>query len=471
MSQTEHRPIDIFLLVAFIIGCAIGSFYILSFSFILFLLIIIGLTGLACLFPIKIISSILSGIAIMIIGFFWTSNQLKQVTPTEQIDYVGNIELLSLTSKPPQKRVVLQLKEGEWQGKKVRATVYDWTYDTGTKLHVSMTINPSQFASDRGSAVIGNSQDVIVQTEITPPNKLWQFRHFINSRIEQTLAEPYASLAIGLLTGAGDNFDPQFKDELRLSGTSHLVAVSGYNMTIVALLISRLTNRFGRKISFLLAIGVILFYYVLTGMSPAVARGAVFTLFLLLAKFLGRPTQAYRLLLLTAVVMLLLWPLGMVYSLSWQLSFLAFIGILFVEPLLCPLFTRFLGTIGPPLAETLGAQVPVLPLTLYTFGTLSLISPLTNIAVLSLTPYAMLIAALQAALSIIAIPLGLLFSWISYPLLWLIASIIEWSAHIPFASVTIDTISPLWCIVSYVLLLLIGFVSWQRIGKQHESSV
>lgn len=460
----------LYILISFLIGNFIGSFQVEPGRY--FLFTILFLIGILFLLPKRYLFSTLVILPVLMASFYWTQHQLTQTIIHESETYRGEVELLSLdTNKPPQQRALLKLLNGEHKNKRLRATTYDWTYETGTHLDVSMTIEPSQFTSDRGTGVIGRGNEIAILRTIQLPNKIWQLRHHISDRLAQTLPEPYASLATGLLTGAGNGFDATFKTQLQTSGTSHLVAVSGYNMTIVALMVSRFGNRFGRHTGIFISFITILGYYLLTGMSPAVARGALFTAILLWVRFLGRPVAMTRIVLLTACLMVFFWPLGMVYSLSWQLSFLAFSGILIIGPLLLPRMIKFFGSsIGTALAETLGAQIPVLPLITYTFGTVSLISPLTNIVVLSLTPYAMFITALQAVGAIIAIPIGNILAWVSYPILWLIVSIIEASSRVPFAAIRIESFSPVWCLAIYALLLAIGGFIWYRTGKLYVTT-
>lgn len=209
----------------------------------------------------------------------------------------------------------------------------------------------------------------------------------------------------------------------------------------------------------------------IAGATLAVARGAVFTILLLWIKFLGRPVASGRLILICACLMAVFWPLGLIYSLSWQLSFLAFLGIMYIPPILFLLWPKLSSSfLTRTFVETVSAQISVLPLITYTFGTISLVSPLTNIAVLSLTPLAMLVAALQAGVSLISLTIGHITVWLAYPILSLIISIIEFSSQIPFASIAVGRFSLVWCLVTYTFLLAAWLIIWYRKGKNYVTT-
>jgi ComEC/Rec2-related protein len=316
-------------------------------------------------------------VSVLLFGYVWAGHYLEKVTLTESFVYSGRAQIVSLRFvKPPKQRVILKLQEGEKAGLYLQAYTYDWSYDNGTHVNIQATIEPSRYPSDRGRHVIGQSNNVEVSEKIKEPDGLFLFRSYMQSRIGATLPEPYASLALGLITGTNDDFDSSFKEDLQRTGTTHIVAVSGYNLTIVALLLQRLGQRKNRFVGFALALSGIAFYVVLAGANPSILRGAVIAFLSLWATVAGRITHRLPLVLMSAVLLSLITPLGMVYSLSWQLSFLAFIGILFINPLISPPLRGRGGNIGAMLGETLSAEVMVLPLILYKFGIFSLIAPL-----------------------------------------------------------------------------------------------
>jgi ComEC/Rec2-related protein len=406
-----------------------------------------------------------------LLGYVYASAALTHVSLSAPYAYQGQALVVSVrSSKPPQERILLKLLEGPKKGTQVRFYDYDWLYTPGMVLNLEGEITPSEHQQDRGLSILGTAKKITVTSKVRDPSRIWQFRALTQDRVGASLPEPYASLAIGLVTGAYDEFDPSFKEDLQRTGTTHIVAVSGYNLTIVALLLLRWGRRKSRLFGFALAVSSLLLYLILAGTGPSILRGASVAFLSLLALVTGRITHRLPLLLLSATILSLITPLGMLYNLSWQLSFLAFSGILFLNPLITPVFTQWFGSFGASLGETLSAEAMVLPVVLVKLGVLSIVSPLVNAVILGLTPLAMGLSFTQAVLSLIWLEAGRLFSWISYPILWLMIEPIQWSSQLPFAAYTISHFSWVYFAISYGLvgLLFGGLVYKQR--QAHETT-
>ncbi len=465
ITRAPRRFRLIVLLAAFLVGASIGSWFygpnlgVVGFGAVC---LFIGIAIVAKPYAIGVVGG---GIACMLIGYIVAQSALQYITLPSPEAYQGEATVVSVrTVRPPQQRALLKLVSGPHQGQIIRAYVYDWAYPVGSRIAIRADLTPTQHRSDYGAGVSALARDLVVQGEISPPGDVARFRAHLEQRLGATLPEPYASLAVGLITGAGDNFDPNFKEDLQRTGTTHIVAVSGYNLTIVALFLRRLGQRRSRRLGFALALGSILLYVVLAGATPSMLRGASVSMLSLSALMYGRLTHRLPLVLGAAVLLLLIHPLGMAYSLSWQLSFLAFVGILFWPAVLEPVFSRVAGKFGLLGVETISAEIMVLPLLLYRFGVLSLISPLVNILVLSLVPLAMLASGLQAGVALGAIPLGRLLAWVTFPLLWLIVQPIEWLSQLPFAAVTLPRFSFLVLLLAYAG---IGLGFWYLERKVH----
>lgn len=435
-----------------IIGCCIGAF--IPHITLLYAYCSIVLIGVGLLFRRYGFSLFALGLASMMLGGWWSTQAVERYTLQDSFHYHGAVDIVSVRdATPPQKRVVMRLLEGHKKGTYVRTRQYEWGYEPGTGLDVDMNLSPSTFVSDRGYGVIGTTNDLKVEHVARKPRGVHMLRARMASRVGASLPEPYASLAMGLITGVNDAFDAEFKEELRVTGTTHIVAVSGYNLTIVALLLRRWGNRRSRWVGLSLAMGGIVFYIVLAGANPSIVRGAIVAGLALYIAASGRIMHRSTLLVFGAVMLTLFWPLGPLYNLSWQLSFLAFTGILFAAPLLKNILRRRLKGVGESLGETLGAELMVLPLIMYQFGVISIISPLVNVVVLSVTPLAMAVSAIQAFASLLYLPLGRVVAWVSYPILWSIVKPIEWGSKIPFADFEISRIPLPYFVGSYVVVL------------------
>ncbi len=465
MLKSPRRAYLIILLSVFCIGIAIGSYFIINpIIYVLFLsLILIGLWLLTKQFHLRLIWAALS---FLCFGVWWAGLHLKQVTITQPMNYHGQAQLQSLRfAQAPQQRAVFTLREGTHRGQNIQVYIYDWIYSPGTVLTIDASVQPSQHKSDRGRNVIGMSTDIKVQVVDNKPSRLYAFRQLMQQRVGATIPEPYASLAIGLLTGTNDDFDTNFKHDLQSTGTTHLVAVSGYNLTIVALLLQRIGRRVNPNAGMLLALLGITGYIVLAGASPSILRGAIVAILSLFITIHGRIQHRLPLVLLSAVILSIISPLGMLYSLSWQLSFLAFAGILFLSPIITPPLERLGGEIGASFGETLSATLMVVPLTILQFGLISPISPFVNALVLLFTPLAMGLSFFQAVVALISVAAGRLFAWMTYPILWLIVRPIQLAAELPFASISIAHFPVILFIVCYVAIG--AFLLWNTRTLKH----
>lgn len=274
----------------------------------------------------------------------------------------------------------------------------------------------------------------------------------------ELLPEPHASLLSGILIGSRSGMPADFRDALNVTSTSHVIAVSGFNVTVVAgiaqLLAIRLLER--RKAT-LLAIAALWLYSLLTGLPPSALRAALMATMGLLAILAGRGGDALSFLLFSGAVMVGLDPL-LLYDLGFQLSFLATVGLVLLEPPLRGLLSRLPGWLASTLSVTLAAQLATMPVLVSSFHTLSLVSPLTNLLIAPMLPGIMGLGALVVAAGAVARPLGELLAPIAWVYLTYLVEVIRWTARLPAASVTVGGLGA-WLVVGYCLSLL-GVALW-----------
>jgi competence protein ComEC len=168
--------------------------------------------------------------------------------------------------------------------------------------------------------------------------KPWQWIYSLRERLSASLAralpEPQGSLAQGILLGLRTNIPDSFNQAFSRTGTAHILAISGLNISIViAILLSLGILVFGRQRSIYiwLALGVIWLYTLLAGMNPPVIRAAIMGSLFLIAEYLGRQGSAIIALAFAAAVMVGIQP-QLLWSVSFQLSFLAMAGLIFFYP-------------------------------------------------------------------------------------------------------------------------------------------
>ncbi len=259
--------------------------------------------------------------------------------------------------------------------------------------------------------------------------------------LNKSVTEPHSSLAAGLAFGAKRNMPANFVTDLKITGLTHIIALSGYNVTIILAIFSEYLVVFvGRRRAFFFGAILVLFFVFITGAASSIVRAAIFSLLILFGKSVGKMADATNIMILAAVVMVLFNPLVLVNDVGFQLSFLAFCGLIYLSPILKHWLERgwqqhLPAFIKMPLAETLGAQFAVLPIMAFSFHQISLISPISNIAVLWIVPLAMLLSFAAGFAGMVYLPLGQIMGLILWPVLEYIIKVVEVLAKIPFASI------------------------------------
>ena len=223
------------------------------------------------------------------------------------------------------------------------------------------------------------------------------------------------------------------------TGLAHIFAVSGLHCAFLVTLLSLLIPPTHRRTLCAVASAVLVFYMLLTGLSPSVARACVMQLFLLSAPLFRRGSDPLTSLAAALTVILLVNPYA-VGSVSLQLSFAATLGMVLLSGRLYKSFTGWyrgrnravrtaLSFLAANLAATLGALVFTAPLTAYYFNILSLVAPLAGLLAVPAAGYAFMSAFVSALLGLVWTPLGHLAGYV--PLL--LVKYILWVAHLLLA--------------------------------------
>jgi competence protein ComEC len=318
----------------------------------------------------------------------------------------------------------------------------------GDKLEATGKIYPS-----RGSNQARMSYAQI--TRIGADNSLiHSFTRKFSAGMQNALPEPQASFGLGLLIGQRTTLPQDLVSALTLVGLVHIVAVSGYNVTILARAAAKL--KLPSKYQQLwLSLALIGAFILMTGFSASIVRAAIVSLLSLWAWYYGRKIRPIVLILFTAALTGLANPFYVWSDLGWYLSFLAFFGILIIAPILISrIFTHQPNILAVIVIETLCAEVMALPVIMMIFGQVSLLALLANVLVVPLVPYAMLLCTFAAMAGMWLAPVA---GWIAWPakiLLTYMLDIVHMLASIPSVAVQ-ATISPLMMIGCYVIVLLI----------------
>lgn len=287
--------------------------------------------------------------------------------------------------------------------------------------------------------------------------------------LSRILPEPYASFQAGLILG---NRTTQIPDSLtstfNRTGTTHVVAVSGYNITIIISILALCFALFSRRAAFWATLISISIFIIMTGGSASVVRAGILGGLAAWGKLEGRRVNYLILILATAFAMLLLNPYQIHGDIGFQLSFLAFAGIVYIAPIIDNLKIMAIlpSILKNILAETLGAQIAVLPIIIYNFGLVSLVAPIVNILILPVVPLAMFLGFVAGLGGLIWAELGQILAYPSWLVLKYIILVVESAAKIPWAAIVLKTKEWWWIPIYYVVIIYL--IQNKKLAKQNE---
>ncbi|MCL5009136.1 MAG: ComEC family competence protein [Patescibacteria group bacterium] len=283
--------------------------------------------------------------------------------------------------------------------------------------------------------------------------QLLKLKQALVKNLSEKFTEPHASLLLGILIGAKKTLPQDLVVKFQATGLSHIVAVSGYNITILASFLGLAAYLLGRRASFWFSLLAIFAFAVIAGWSASVVRAAIMGAVLLVGFRSGRPYSAGPGICLAAGVMVAFNPRVLYWDAGFQLSFLATLGIVYVLPILEKLFRLEAGAAGLKAAalSSLAAILATLPLSLLHFGQLPVYALLANILVLPVVPYAMLFGFLAL------VPfLGPGFGFVAKLILDYMLAIIGWVASWPGAVWKVS-VAPAAVLAVYLFLLAAFF--------------
>ncbi len=309
----------------------------------------------------------------------------------------------------------------------------------------------------------------VVPAPDDPARRLEALRRGAADALTRVLPEPEAGLAAGILIGLRDRVDRELAAAFTTAGVSHVVAISGWNIAIVAAAIASVAGRLGRRRRSVITIVAIVAYVAFAGASASVVRAAAMAGVVLLARESGRAGRAAAALGWAATLLLLSDP-ALIGDAGFQLSSLATAGLIAWATPITAWIERVGGGRAPRwLAESLGvslaAQAATLPIVLASFGRLAVMSPIVNLAVVPLVAPAMGVGlvGLAAGVAVAAgLPAGLgaVLAAPGWVVLRLLVAIVQFAASLPFASVTLT--APLDTVAALLSVATLSAVAWWR---------
>ena len=317
-----------------------------------------------------------------------------------------------------------------------------------------------------------------------PLARVYSIRNRLSQSLAEVLPEPQASLAQGIALGIRGNIPPSVKADFSHTGTAHLLAISGLHLSIIAgMLVGIGIWLLGRRryLYVWLALGVIWVYVPLTGAHPPIIRAAIMVSLFLIAELLGRQRSGITALAFAAAVMVGIDP-QLLWTASFQMSFMAMVGLLFLFPVFQTVARKAVNAvwgeerpgvsvanfIADSFSVTLGVIIGVGPLIAYYFGIISFVSAPTTFLTLPALPGIIVTGGLVGSLGLVAPPVAQVIGWLAWLFLSYLLIVVSAFAAIPLSFVKIAPVSSslLWV---YYSALAIAF--WINSHRQQASTL
>ena len=308
---------------------------------------------------------------------------------------------------------------------------------------------------------------------------LYAFRDRALATVYAILPDPAASLLAGILLGVDSGIPRAVSDAFSATNTAHIIAISGFNISIIAGMLAALARRVLRegRATLVVILGLIA-YTLLVGAGASVVRAAIMGSLSVIALHYHRQNDALNALSASALLMLALNPFTL-YDLGFQLSFLATLGlILYATPLSAAFenfFARFtsserakpiVGALSDSFIVTLAAQITTTPLIVFAFHRLSLVGLLTNLVILPAQPAVMIWGGLAALLAMIVPPVGQVIAWIAWAFLEFTIVVVQATARLPLAAIEVGHFDVLILALYYALLFGATRIDWRALRER-----
>ena len=277
---------------------------------------------------------------------------------------------------------------------------------------------------------------------------IYNLKSFFQNQIDRLWPEPQSSFMAGLLYGSRRGLPAELLENFNKTGITHIIAVSGFNISIIATYLMLLLVYLGfyRQRAFWILVTAIIFFVIFTGASASVVRAGIMGIIVLLARHIGRVSSVGALLVFTAAMMALINPYVLIWDVGFQLSFLATIGLICLSPRLEKRWKfwdgKYLKFFKEIFIATISAIITTFPLVLFQFGRFSVVAPLVNILVLWLIPFLMLFGFVALVASFLIFPLGQVLAWFAGLGLNYVIMTVEWFGNKSWSAINISI--PFW---------------------------
>lgn len=420
----------------------------------------------------KLVFVVIALIAGMILAFFKAADELKGEDYIRQfygqtVMITGEVEGDPETDEKGTKIKLKNLQFGEEEIYKTQGNIFISARANAEIKRADQVTVQGKLSEGFGTYAGYIYKPTIVKIARPEPGDLiLKLRNWFSERIFRLIPEPEVNLGLSYLLGMKSGLPKDLAENLRIVGLVHIVVASGAHLSILVEIARKIFGRISRFAGLLFSILFILFFMAMVGFTPSIMRAGVMAILTILAWYVGRKFAAWRIILIVAAGTLLYNPMYII-NLGWLLSFASFGGIMILGPRLAKFFygAKKSGFVAEIVMTTIAATLMTLPITLYFFGTVSLISVLANLLILPTLSYAMGLVFLTGVVS--GIPMAeTAVAFVTIKLLDFHIGVVEFFGGMKGFLVEID-LGQWWVFLFYIIILApvaIGLL-WRKMVK------
>ncbi len=411
---------------------------------------------------------ILAFLAGMVMIFFRTAMELEGENYIRQF-YEKTVVVSGTISGDPEmdegstKYKLVDLKFGE-----------NGEYETRGNIYVSGFKNSKLKRSDRVtlkgkmSEGFGTYAGYMYKPEMKkwerpePGDLVLKVRNWFSERIEKLISEPQNKLGLSYLLGMKSGLPDELAENLRIVGLVHIVVASGAHLSILVEIARKIFGKISRFAGLMFSTLFILFFMAMVGWTPSIMRAGIMAMLTLITWYVGRKIAPLRMIIMVMAVTLMMEPMFLI-NLGWLLSFASFAGIMLIGPELTRAFygRKKPGFIAETVITTLSATVMTLPVTLYYYGTVSLISVMANLLILPTLSYAMGLVFLTGIVA--GIPgVEVAVAWCATKLLDFHIAVVEFFGNMREFLIEIPPYQPGVFLIYIIIILPLLYMWWKK---------
>ncbi|MDP6936187.1 MAG: DNA internalization-related competence protein ComEC/Rec2 [Candidatus Marinimicrobia bacterium] len=316
------------------------------------------------------------------------------------------------------------------------------------------------------------------QGEWSVPRFFYQIRHHIKTALITQVGEPYGSLAAGLLLGEKSGIKPEMKEKFRRLGIIHILAVSGLHVGFVLMVFTIISKIFvlPPPYRFLFTASGLLFYLGITGGSVSVMRAVTMAILYEYGKYRQKEISPWNIVGFTGFLFLLINPLQL-FSLSFQLSFGAVAGILFLLHQYTGLYERWsrlnqwrqyklFRIVADGIIVSMGAQLGTFLPIAYVFGEIPVWAFAANILVIPLAGFVVITGIISAFINPISPFVSEIYAQTVWGELFIMDRLTAHLQSLPYPQISVTALTLFWLVLIFLILIIIGTVGIPRYKKR-----